>query len=305
MLIVSKNHNEVLDSVKYLFDQEMLEYKYATSLDDKVDDKIIYITSDDDIPSDVSGDILIISNKKVDLKNYSHLSNLIITKLVCDNKKYTNAQAEYLFRDGIYSIVNQIVLDFVSDKTIDKMIYDTSSIKLQPTDWVFGFDSLAESYAWLSRKNSHMEQERKVIEISSPNTFNDSDKEVNYLSEYYLLAKKGMKISTIFIGTKEDIEKKKKNIYFNLLTRKTGPNVKTFFCDIDAIQEKDPEVLEKVRDGIAIYEDCVYRDTFNSEYTLGIVDCKEESIKEYSKIFDYIIDNYCVLLVQGGKYVGV
>ena len=195
--------------------------------------------------------------------------------------------------------------DKVVNKTIDKMIYDTSSCQLEPTDWVFNFDSIAESYAWLSRRNRNLEKERKVIEISSPNTYNDSDKEINYLSEYILLAKKGMKISTIYIGTKEDIEKKKQNRYFNILTRKTGDNVKTYFCDINNLKEREPELFNKIKDGIAIYEDCVYKDTFDSEFSLGIVDCKLESVKEYSDIFDYILSNYCVLLVEGGNYVGI
>ena len=306
MLIISRDNNEVLESVRYLFDQEKIEYKYSNEYTGQKDNKIIFITDNsENVPDNVAGDLLIITNKRVNLKKYSNLSNAIITKLVSDNKKYTMAQSEYLFRYGIYSIVNQLVLDFINDKTIDKMIYDTSSCQLEPTDWVFNFDSIAESYAWLSRRNRNLEKERKVIEISSPNTYNDSDKEINYLSEYKKKKKKGMKISTIYIGTKEDIEKKKQNRYFNILTRKTGDNVKTYFCDINNLKEREPELFNKIKDGIAIYEDCVYKDTFDSEFSLGIVDCKLESVKEYSDIFDYILSNYCVLLVEGGNYVGI
>lgn len=306
MLIISKNNNEILNSIKYLFDQEMMEYECDTEYVGQKADKIIYITDNaDDIPESIKSDILIITNKKVDLGKYSHLSNVIITKLVSDNKMYTLAQAEYLFRYGIYSVINQLVLDFINSRTIDKMIYDTACIKLEPTDWIFGFDSIAESYAWLSRRNRHMERERKVIEISSPNTFNDSDKEINYLSEYILLAKKGMRITTIFMGTKEEIERKKQNRYFDILTRKSGDNAKAYFCDIDVFKEKEPVLLDKIKDGLAIYDDCIYKDTFDSEFSLGYVDCKLESVKEYSEIFDYIINNYCVLLVEGGEYVRI
>ncbi len=35
MIIFSKNSNEVLNSVKYLFDQEMLEYECVASLEGK------------------------------------------------------------------------------------------------------------------------------------------------------------------------------------------------------------------------------------------------------------------------------
>lgn len=307
MLIVSKNDNEVLKSIKYLFDQESLEYEVSTELTNN-NDKIILITNDiDSIPSESKSKILIITDKKVDLSNYSCKSNVIVTKLVNDNNQYTLAQEEYLFRKGIYSIINEVVLDFISDKTIDKMIYDTSCCKLQPTDWIFDFDSIAESYAWLSEKNKHVGKERKVIEIASDDfkTFNDSDKEINYLSEYLLLAKKGMKLSTIFVGSKEYIREKVKNKFFDLLFRKSGDNVKTYFCDIDVLAKNEPELLKKIRDGIAIYDDCVYRDTFDSEFSLGVVDCKLESVKEYNEIFDYILDNYCTLLVKGGEYVGI
>ena len=305
MLIVSKNDNEVLKSVKYLFDQERLEYDISKEFNNTKDKIIIITDSIENIPNDCKNDLLIISDKKRDLSNYTCKSNIIITKLVSDNNKYTKAQEEYLFRKGIYSIINSIVLDFISDKTIDKMIYDTSCCKLQPTNWIFDFDSITETYEWLSKRNKYIDDERKVIEISSSVTFNDSDKEINYLSEYILLAKKGMKISNIFIGPKEDIEKKKKNRYFDILTRKSGDNVKTYFCDIDVLAKREPELLKKIRDGIAIYDDCVYRDTFDSEFSLGVVDCKLESVKEYTDIFNYIVDNYSTLLVEGGEYVGI
>ena len=306
MLIISKNENEILKSVQYLLNQEKLEYQVAPKYKDDDFDKIIFITSDiNDIPLSINKDLLIITSSKIDLSKYRCRSNEIITKLVDDNKKYTKAQEEYLFRDGIYSIINEVVLNFINDKTIDKMIYDTSSCNLKPHDWTFTFDSLAESYAWLSRKNHYVEKERKVIEISNDVAFNDSDKEINYLSDYIALAKKGTKITTIYVGTKADVEEKKKNRFFDILVRKSGKNVITYFCDITALEEKEPELLSKIRDGIAVYEDCVYKDTFNSEYSLGIVDCKKESIKEYTDIFNYLIKNYCVLLADRGEYVGV
>ena len=56
------------------------------------------------------------------------------------------------------------------------------------------------------------------------------------------------------------------------------------------------EVFEISNDSVA---------SFDSEFSLGIVDCKLESVKEYSDIFDYILSNYCVLLVEGGNYVGI
>lgn len=309
MLIVSKNDNEVLKSIKYLFDQERMEYEVSSVFKNTADKVIFIIDNVDDVNYNIKSDILLVTNKKISLDNFSCKSNEIITKLVSDNKKYTKAQEEYLFRDGIYRIINNIVLDFISDKTINKLIYDTSCCKLEPTDWIFKFDSIAESYEWLSGKNKNIGEERKVIEISNNDynfmTFNDSDKEINYLSEYIFLAKNGTKVSTIFVGDKEYIESKKKNRYFDILVRKCGENVKTYFCDIDVLSREEPILLEKIRDGVAIYGDCVYRDTFDDEFSLGVVDCKLESVKEYTEIFDYILDKYCVLLVEGGEYVGI
>ena len=306
MLIVSKNNNEVLKSIKYLLDQEKIEYEIESSYKNTNYDKIIFITNDiNDIPNNIKQSILVITDNKIDLKIFTCKISEIITSLINDNNSYTGAQEEYLFRDGIYSIINEIVLTFIKDNTMDKMIYDTSCCDIQPKDWIFSFDSLAESYAWLSRKNSHIKEERKVIEISNNIGFSDSDKEINYLSEYIYLAKNGTKITTIFIGTKEDIEIKKQNRYFDILTRKCGDNVKTYFCDINVLLAREPYLLDKVRDGLAVYEDCIYKDTFDSEFSLGFVDCKLESVKEYSDIFDYIMNNYSVKLVEGGEYVRI
>ena len=306
MLIVSKNENEVLKSVEYLLNQERLEYEIDNKYKNTNYDKVIFITSDvTDIPKNIKKDFIIISDKKIDLKNYSSKSNEIITPLINDNNEYSASQEEYLYRDGIYSVINEIVLDFISNKTIDKIIYDTSSCETKPKNWIFTFDSIAETYAWLSRKNRAVERERKVIEMANDIGFNDSDKEINYLSEYISLAKKGMKITTIYVGTKQDVEEKKKNWYFDFLARNSGDNTITYFCNIDVLKEKEPVLLSKIRDGIAIYDDCVYRDDFSTEFTLGYVDCKEESIKEYTDIFNYLIKNYCVLLAEGGEYVGI
>ena len=304
MLIISKNDNEVLKSIKYLFDQERAEYVVAKKYKDGNYDKVIFITDNvEDIPN-VNTDILVVTNKKVNLSNFNCKSNVIVTKLVSDNNKYTKAQEEWLFRKGIYSVINSIVLNFINDNTIDKLVYDASYCRLQPTDWVFDFDSIAESYAWLSRKNSCIEHERKVFEIEgSPVGFSDSDKEINYLSEYILLAKKGMKISMIYVGTHEYIRERMKNRFFDILVRKCGDNVKAYFCDINFLEKNEPEFLGKMRDGIAIYDDCVYRDTFDSEFSLGVVDCKLESVKEYTNIFNYIKEKYSVLIVEGGEYV--
>ena len=165
MLIISKSENEVLKSIKYLFIQEKIDFEFSFKYKNNNYNKIIFITNDiNEIPKKIKKDVLIITDRVIDIKNISFKCNEIVTSLVNDNNNYTSAQEEYLFRDGIYNVINELVLDFINNRTIDKLIYDTSCCKLKPTDWVFGFDSIAETYAWLSRKNRCIEKERKVLE---------------------------------------------------------------------------------------------------------------------------------------------
>ena len=306
MLVISRTENEVLKSIKYMFELEQIEYEVKTEYEKASDNKTIIITDNDYVlPEKIHNDTLIITDKKIDISNYSKKCNVVITRLVNDNNKYTSAQEEYLFRDGIYNVINCFVMDFINDKTIDKVVYDTSCCKLKPTDFIFSFDSIAESYAWLSRKNKRVENERKVIEIFNDIAYSDSDKEINYLSEYILLAKKGMKITTIFMGTPEQLEEKKKNRFFQLMTKESYPNIKNYYCNINVFEAKEPLLLSKIRDGVGIYDDCVYIDKFNSEFSLGYVDCKQETVREYNAIYDYIVNNYCVPYTNGGDSNGI
>ena len=309
MLIVSENENEVLKSIAYLLNQEKIEYETSNSFKDIKEDKVIIITSNEyELSSNNCNDCLIITNKKIDISDCSFKCNEIVTSLIESNLDFTRSQEEYLFRDGIYSVINNIVLDFINENTIDKIIYDLSCCKSTPNDWIFNFDSIAETYSWLNRKNHELVGDLKVIDITNKNlfyTFNDSDKEIRYLSEYILLAKKGMQLSTIFICTKNEIQEKMKNRFFNLLARKCGENVKTYFCDIDVLQSLEPQILDRARDGINIYDDCVYRDTYKNELSLGYVDCKLETVKEYTELFNYLKEKYSILLVEGGEYVRI
>ena len=309
MLIVSENENEVLKSITYLLNQEKIEYETSNSFKDIKEDKVIIITSNEyELSSNNCNDCLIITNKKIDISDCSFKCNEIVTSLIESNLDFTRSQEEYLFRDGIYSVINNIVLDFINENTTDKIIYDLSCCKSAPNDWIFSFDSIAETYSWLNRKNHELVGDLKVIDITNKNlfyTFNDSDKEIRYLSEYILLAKKGMQLSTIFICTKNEIQEKMKNRFFNLLARKCGENVKTYFCDIDVLQSKEPQILDRARDGINIYDDCVYRDTYKNELSLGYVDCKLETVKEYTELFNYLKEKYSILLVEGGEYVRI
>ena len=309
MLIVSENENEVLKAIKYLLDLEKIEYEISNSFENTKDDKVIVITiNEHELSINDNRDYLLITNKKIDIRDFKFKCNEIITNLIDSNIVYTKSQEEYLFRDGIYSLINNIILDFINDKTTDKIIYDLSCCKSTPNDWIFSFDSIAETYSWLNRKNHELVGDLKVIDITNQqlfNTFNDSDKEIRYLSEYIYLAKKGMNLSTIFVANKDEIQEKMKNRFFKILACNCGENVKTYFCDIDVLQRQEPQILDKIRDGINIYDDCVYRDTYKNELSLGYVDCKLETVKEYIELYNYLKENYSILLAKGGEYVGI
>ena len=168
MLIVSENENEVLKSIAYLLNQEKIEYETSNSFKDIKEDKVIIITSNEyELSSNNCNDCLIITNKKIDISDCSFKCNEIVTSLIESNLDFTRSQEEYLFRDGIYSVINNIVLDFINENTIDKIIYDLSCCKSTPNDWIFNFDSIAETYSWLNRKNHELVGDLKVIDITN------------------------------------------------------------------------------------------------------------------------------------------
>ena len=51
-------------------------------------------------------------------------------------------------------------------------------------------------------------------------------------------------------------------------------------------------MMEKVLDGICIYDDCIYRDTYEDEISLGYVDCNQKVIEEYLQYFDELKEEY-------------
>ena len=309
MIVIISKVNKVLKAIEYRLNQEMLEFCVYSSFDKKdvgKSDQVIYISNSSDVNDSVlklSNDVLIISDKKVSIKSLKGKSNLLITNLINDDSYYTKAQEEYLYRDGVYQLVTEIIISFIYGKTIDKMTYDTEYCEAEPSDWVFKFDSISETYSWLSRRNNDISNVRKVIEVYSPYTYNDSDKEINYLSEYILLAKKGKHIINLYMSTREEFESQKNNIYFDIMARKCDSNVETYFVDIDVIKKKEPVILGQIGDGVALYEDCVYLDTFDDETSLGKVDCKLSSVKTYNEIFDYIVKTYAIKAVSEGEYV--
>lgn len=308
ILIVSKENSRILDALKYMLDAEKLEYveKKNYEVDDEIE-KVIYVDPQKfDLKINMDIPTLFISKEKFDISPFNTFANIIVTKLVEDNEFYTKAQEEYLYKKGIYKIINDKVLDFIDDRLPAGMVIDFDYLALDVKDWVFKFDSISESYAWLSNKNrSSKGKTIKVINFYSNKIYNDSDKEINYLTGYLTLIKQNEEIINMFICDKDEFEKFKTNYYFNLLLKNSNYKSKVYLVNKADLIENDFEIYMALRDGIIIYDDCVYRDTYSDEYSLGTVDCKLESVKEYDNIFAYIVDKYGKELKNGGDNNGI
>lgn len=96
----------------------------------------------------------------------------------------------------------------------------------------------------------------------------------------------------IFICSKEELKLFEKNYFFKLLIKNISLTYRFYLIDKEELLVNDKDLIDRLRDGIAIYNDCVYRDTYDDEFSLGYVDCNEKVIKEYNQYFDYILNKY-------------
>jgi hypothetical protein len=103
---------------------------------------------------------------------------------------------------------------------------------------------------------------------------------------------KQVKLIDIFVCTNKELEFFKTNYFFKLLLKNISDTYKIYIVDRDILKEKEPIVYNKLLDGVAIYDDSVYIDTYDDEYSLGKVDCNKSTIDEYNKYFDYVVDKY-------------
>lgn len=160
ILIISEQHTNLFDSLIYLMEQEKLDYITNNCLKDLSNDitAVIYIDyKNNDMLnklSTVNIPVIIISDEKCIIKNKNVIVNYVVTNLVNDNTTYTDVQKEYLFKKGIYWVVMQKVNEFINNvDNMDGLIIDTTECKAIPENWIFNFDSIAETYTWLSKKN--------------------------------------------------------------------------------------------------------------------------------------------------------
>lgn len=302
IIIKATGESNLLKAIVDYMEDEKIVYSIQKSLLRIPNDvrKIIYIddNSEEFIEFLENKDLsLVVIGDKRNIINSELNINYIITNLVHDKKKYTDVQREYLFKKGIYRIFLEKFSELLENvNNYDGMIYDLTELKLIPNNWVFNFSSINDTYNWLSKKNKMLPNDfvRKVINFYSWKVYDDSLCEINYLTEKLTEIKSGKNIIDIFICNREELMKFEKNYFFKLLIQNISSTYKFYLINKDKLLESDKDLALKLMDGITIYNDCVYRDTYDDEFSLGYVDCNIGTIEEYNKYFDYLIREYCV-----------
>lgn len=133
---------------------------------------------------------------------------------------------------------------------------------------------------------------QKNISFYSDKVYDDSVREINYLTEQIMNIKDKKNLIDIFILDREEYNTLRKNYFFKSLAKNLSDTYSIYLIDKNEILNNDSDLLDKLRDGIIIYEDCIYKDTYDDEFSLGYVDCKRKTVEEYSKYFDYILEKY-------------
>lgn len=314
IMIVFKDRTNLTDSILYLMEQEKIECMVSIDFNGFNEDitGIIYIDQKNDELDEQLGllsiPVLIISDEKRYVKN-GIMINYIVTNLINDNDEYTDVQLEYLFKKGLYSILNSNIMSFFNrlDK-VNGLAIDITGCEVTPSDWTFKFDSIAETYNWLKkkRKSGNIHFVKKEMNFyNSDKVYNDSSKEINYLINKIMNIKDGEKIMDTYVCTRAELEKFKNNYFFKSLLANLSSTYNMYYIDKDEVLANEPQFLEKCLDGLIIYEDCVYRDTYDDEYSLGYVNCSRETIIEYNEYFDYILDKYGKKLNSDGDIDGI
>lgn len=310
-MLIYRKKTHLVEAILYMFKTEKIDYIEHDNLEyfnDSIN-KIVFIDDNNEISkelSDINVPIIIVCNEKRKVETSTTI-NYLLTNLIEDSNEYSDTQKEFLFKKGIYSILNKKILDFINhDDNINGLCIDTTSCITKENDWIFKFDSIAESYNWLSGKNKQ-NRANLVKEINIYNEkkiFNDSSKEINYLVNKIMLLKEGAKLIDIFICTTEEFQKLKNNYFFKTLLNNISNTYSIFYINKNKLLDEQ-ELLKELNDGIIIYKDCVYRDTYNDEYSLGYVDCNLDSIKTYNDYFEILLNNYAEKVNKEGEADGI
>lgn len=300
VLLVAKEKSNLLDALVNYLESEVIEYKLVTKIDTIESDftNIIYVAYDDikdELNKIYQREIILISQDKMIVNKPKSVINYIVTPLINDHNCYSEVQEEYLFRNGSYSSFLKIVGDIlVNASSYEGIVYDLREVKSKPDEWIFKFESINETYHWLSNKSRKLPDDcvQKIVSFYSTKVYNDSLNEINYLSDKLLNIKKNKNIIDIFICDKDELKSYQNNYFFKVLFKNISDTYLIYLIDKKEIMSKDLNIYNRLRDGIIIYNDCVYRDTYDDEISLGVVDCKRESIDEYNNYFDYILKEY-------------
>lgn len=291
------DNNNLLDLIIGYLESEKIEYEVVSKIEENNEfSNLIYILDEvSNKPNKkISIPTILISSTKCTLENEME-TNYIITNLLNDNTSYTKVQKDYLLKKGIYHVFTQKLGELLENKNnYNGMIYDLTEVKSFHDDWIFKFESITETYEWLSKKNKDLDNDfvRKVVNFYSEKVYDDSLREINYLTEKLLEIKENKNVIDIFICTKEELVKFRENYFFKLLVKNISKTYKLYLIDREELRQSDIDIYNKLLDGVAIYDDCVYRDTYNDEFSLGFVDCKKEVISLYNEYFDYILKRY-------------
>ncbi len=298
ILVEASQKSNLYEAILYYMEREKIDYvTYLMDYDFNEVSTILYIQDTDSINKTIfqkKKPVLFISEKKEIIERKEQI-NYIITNLVTDTIVYTDVQKEYLFKKGIYHIFLEKLGELLINKEgYNGMIYDLTEIKSLPENWVFHFDSINETYAWLNKKNKSLPNDfvRKVVNFYADKVYDDSLKEIDYLTEKLMEIKEKKRVVDLFICTKDELELFRKNYFFKLLLKNISSTYHFYYIDKDTLKEKEPVILESLLDGILLYPDCVYRDTYGDEISLGYVDCREDTIFLYNQYIDYVITHY-------------
>ncbi len=251
----SIENNNILDLIKLYLDTEKIEYFVVDRIDEGEEfSNLIYILNDVlDKPNILfNAPTIMISSEKCIFKNQTSI-NYIITNIINDKTYYSDVQMNYLLKNGIYNVFIQKLGELLENQ--NKFV-------------------------------------RKVINFYSEKVYDDSLREINYLTEKLLEIKDKKNVIDIFICTKEELHKFRENYFFKMLIKNICDTYKIFLIDKEVLSKNESEIYNIFFVGIAIYVDCVYRDTYNDEFSLGYVDCKKEIISLYNDYFDYVIKKY-------------
>lgn len=300
VLIKKGLHNNIVDALTSYFDSEKIDYEVTDNLDNIEKDitNIIYIYDKDNkkefsIKENIP--IIFVSDTKKIIEIEENVINYIVTGLVSDSSKYTDVQKEYLFKKGSYHLFLQKIQELLDNEdNYNGMIYDMTEIKMAPYNWIFRFDSIPDTYYWLLKKNRSMKDDftRKEVNFCSDKVYDDSLREINYLTQKIMDIKKKRKSIDLFIGTKEELKVLKNNYFFKALLKNISSTYSIYLIDRKELEVENAYLLEEVLDGICIYDDCIYRDTYDDEISLGYVDCNQEVIDCYNRYFDELMDKY-------------